>query len=202
MPRHDARHELLDAAERLFAVHGIPNVSDRRIAEAAANTNHSAVRYYFGGRPGLLRALLDRHQDALEPERARLFAESDSLLGDIRALVLPLTTLYAELPIPSWRARFLDQAQHDPTTADLVREVGAVHAPAAKEIVGSVVDRLAHLDRAVVEGRATLMVHIVSSACAEIEGRAERSGEQPPWSQTGTFLCDAIAGMLQAPITR
>lgn len=202
MPRHDARHELLDAAEHLFAVHGIPNVSDRRIAEAAGNTNHSAVRYYFEGRTGLLRALLDRHQEALEPARARLFAESDSLLGDIRALVIPLTTMYAELPTPCWRARFLEQAQHDPPTADLIRVDDGRRAAAAVEIVNSVAERLAHLDRSVVESRARLMVHIVSVSCAEIEERAETSGEEPHWSEAGTFLCDAIAGLLQAPITR
>ena len=53
-----ARNALLDAAERLFAESGVAQVSDRRVAEAAGNTNHSAVRYYFGGREGLLKAMV------------------------------------------------------------------------------------------------------------------------------------------------
>ena len=195
----DTRSALLDAAERLFAEDGIAHVSDRRVAEAAGNTNHSAVRYYFGGREGLLRALVERQLSSVEPERARLFAASDSLLGDLRALVLPVTDALAELPHPSWRARFINQSRHDPLAAGLVHT--AESAPVAAAIVRSVLDRLAHLDREIVEGRAGLMVHIVTTACAQIEERAHRSGEPAQWHGAGRFLCDALAGMLQAPIT-
>ncbi|MBM9459463.1 TetR/AcrR family transcriptional regulator [Nocardioides sp. zg-536] len=196
----NARESLLDAAERLFAEDGIAHVSDRRVAEAAGNTNHSAVRYYFGGREGLLRALLDRQLDSVEPERARLLAASDSLLGDIQALILPVTDDLAALPTPSWRARFLNQVQHDPVAAALLRASGD-RAPAATRIVRSIIERMQHLDRAIAEGRASLMLHVVTTACAQIEERAHRSGEPAQWPGAGHFLCDAIAGMLQAPVT-
>lgn len=200
MARADGRQALLDAAERLFAEHGIHPVSDRQIAEAAGNSNHSAVRYHFGGRPGLLQALVERHQQAVEPERQRLFAASDSLLGDVRALVLPLTTSLTALPTPSWRARFLDQALHDPGTVATLHEVGlgdSVTGLLARSVVG----RLASLDQQIVMARVRLAGHILSTACAEIEERAERSGEPASWTEAGVFLCDAVAGMLQAPVT-
>lgn len=41
------RQALLDSAEELFAAHGIDAVSNRRIAEHAGNSNHSAVNYHF-----------------------------------------------------------------------------------------------------------------------------------------------------------
>ncbi|WP_185994475.1 TetR/AcrR family transcriptional regulator [Nocardioides campestrisoli] len=200
MARPDARGALLDAAERLFAERGIPTVSDRQVAEAAGNTNHSAVRYYFGGREGLLLALVERHRAGLSAEHRRLFAESDSMVGDVRALVLPMTTSFAALPSPSWRARFLDQALHDPPTVSLMRDAGERDSAAA-DIVRSVVARLAHLDPTIVEARARLTTQVVSSTCATIEARAERTGEPARWHEAGSFLCDAIAGMLQAPIT-
>ncbi|MBW9206352.1 TetR family transcriptional regulator [Mumia sp. zg.B53] len=200
MPRPDARHHLLDAAERLFAEQGVHTVSDRQVAEAAGNSNHSAVHYYFGGRTGLLQTLLDRHRAAVEPAQQRLYAQSDSLLGDIRALVIPLVDSLADLPTPSWRARFLDQAVHDPEIRALARG-GAGIFSSTPQIVGSVADRLAYLDRSIVEARARLVAHAVSTACAEIEERAARSSEPARWTEAGTFLCDAIAGMLQAPIT-
>ena len=200
MPRPDGRSALLDAAERLFAEQGILLVSDRKIAEAAGNSNHSAVGYYFGGRTGLLEAMLRRHLEGLEPARKRLFAESDSLDGDVRALVLPVTSAFAELPLPSWRARFLSQAYYDPTAVQLLRGSGD-SAPAARAIFASIVDRLAHLDPAVVAGRAALMTHVVSSACAEVERRVEASGDVTEWDAAGAFLCDALVGMVQAPIT-
>lgn len=199
MPRPDASGPLLDAAERLFAEHGIAQVSDRKIAEEAGNNNHSAVRYYFGGRPGLLEALLDRHLDELEDERALMFARSTSLLDDIRSLVIPVTATFAALPGPSWRARFIQQVFNDPSVVELLR-LRDDRAPVVAQILQSVADRLKHLDRTIVEGRARLMTHLLITACAEIEKDADGDGAQD-WVAAGDFLCDAIAGMLEAPIS-
>jgi AcrR family transcriptional regulator len=193
-----ARTALLDAAERLFAEHGIAPVSDRRVAEAAGNSNHSAVGYYFEGRPGLLRALITRHAAPLEARRLDAFEGSDSLLGDVRSLVIPHVDLLASLPQPSWRARFLHRAAHDPSVEDLMRE----SARSVTVVAHSVVARLDHLDREVVAGRVRLTAHMVSTACAEVETRAQQDGQEPRWAAVGNFLADAIAGMLQAPITR
>ena len=202
MSRSDAaRTALLDAAERLFAESGIAVVSDRKVAESAGNTNHSAVRYYFGGREGLLRAMLTRHLVALEEPRRAMAAGSDSVLGDVRALVLPFTAGLAALPQPSSRARFLAQALHDPTAAGLLLE-SAELAPTAAALTHSVVSRLDHLDAAVVRGRARLMTRIVSTTCADVETQAEREGTDAAWSAVGTFLADALAGMLSAPVTQ
>ncbi len=199
-PSEDARTALLDAAERCFATTGIAQVSDRRVADAAGNTNHSAVRYYFGGREGLLSALIERHLHALEEPRRAMFGRSDSLLGDVRSLVLPTTSVLAGLPRPTSRARFLAQALHDPATAALMRQA-AEHAPAATVIVGSVESRLSHLDRQVVAARVRLVVDMVSTACADVEARAEQQRQPPRWHAVGDLLADAIAGMLLAPIS-
>jgi AcrR family transcriptional regulator len=202
MARSDAaRTALLDAAERLFAEGGIATVSDRRVAEVAGNTNHSAVRYYFGGRDGLLRALIARHLLSLEEPRRALFEASDSLLDDVRSLVVPGTAALDALPRPSRRARFIAQALHDPAAARVFREVGA-GAPTAERILLSVVARLDHLVPAVVRGRASLMTLIVAEACAGVEARAEESGDDPHWPAVGDFLADAITGMLLAPISQ
>lgn len=200
MTRTDGRSELLDAAERLFAQEGIATVSDRRIAEVAGNTNHSAVYYYFDGRAGLLQALVERHLADVEPAQREHLDRSDSLLGDIRALVVPLTDVLAALPVPSWRARFFDLAQHDPATVEIMAaNVGG--ETAAAEALASITTRLAHLDHHVVLRRARLMAHLIGSACADLEARAERLGGPVDWVEAGDFLCDAVAGMLQAPVT-
>ncbi|WP_405096951.1 TetR/AcrR family transcriptional regulator [Micromonospora sp. NBC_01412] len=196
-----ARTALLDAAERLFAEAGIAQVSDRKVAEAAGNTNHSAVHYYFGGREGLLRALIIRHAVELEEPRRRMFERSDSVLDDVRSLVVPFMDAMARLPQPSWRARFLSQAIHDPVTATLMRE-SAESAPTATLIARSAVSRLNHLHPGVVAGRASLITRIVATACAEVEARAERDGQDPRWHSVGDFLSDAIAGMMLAPISQ
>ncbi|MFG1775689.1 TetR/AcrR family transcriptional regulator [Micromonospora sp. NPDC049051] len=196
-----ARTALLDTAERLFAESGIAQVSDRKVAEVAGNTNHSAVRYYFGGREGLLRALIARHMDALERAHWARSDRADSVLGDVRSLVLPAMAVLADLPRPSWRARFLGQALHDPTMRALTREAFE-SAPGVLRIRDSLASRLAHLDPGVVAGRAALIARIVTTAAAEVEARAERDGQDPRWPVVGDFLADAIAGMLSAPVSR
>ena len=202
MARSDAaRTALLDTAERLFAEHGIAQVSDRRVAEAAGNTNHSAVRYYFGGRDGLLRELISRHVRAVEERHARLPAADDSVLGDVRALVVPSMQVLDALPRPSWRGRFIGLALQEPALRDLVR--GALTTlPAMAGTRRSLRARLAHLDPGVAAGRSAMIALIVTTATAEIESRAERDGTAPHWLEAADFLADAIAGMLTAPVTR
>jgi AcrR family transcriptional regulator len=196
-----ARTALLDAAERLFAQQGIAQVSDRKVAEAAGNSNHSAVGYHFGGREGLLRALAERHLAEVEEHSRAMFAEgSASLLDDVRSLVVPVTEVLAALPRPTWRARFVGLALHDPSVSPLMRGTSGI-APTTARIGRSVGARLGHLDPAVVRGRTRLMTSLVGSACAEIEERAERDGTEPDWPAVGDFLSDAITGMLLAPVS-
>ncbi|GAB2473952.1 TetR/AcrR family transcriptional regulator [Xylanimonas ulmi] len=197
MTRTDGRTALLDAAERLFAEQGIPQVSDRKVADAAGHKNHSAVAYYFGSRDGLLRALLDRQTASFEEARERLFTQSDSLLGDVRSFVLPMTQTFAALPTPSWRARFLARTLGDANAAARGREV-LESTPLTLKIGASLLSRMTHVDRAIAVGRARLMTRIMIDTCADVE-RAAEGGEDPRWEAVGQFLADAITGMLQAP---
>lgn len=201
MPRVDASRPLLDAAERLFAEAGIAHVSDRRIAEVAGNSNHSAVRYYFGGREGLLRALVTRHLEQLDPPRRAAFAESDSLRGDIRAMVVPVTTVLASLPAPSWRARFLNQAYRDPATLQALGAADDLSVMGVR-VYESIVARLSHIDRDIVQARARLLGDLMATVCARTEAEVAESGDVEEWGAAADFLCDALAGMLAAPVTR
>src|SRR3954470_13961446 len=55
----DARHRLLDAAERLLREQGYEQVSVRAVNKAAG-MNPAAVHYHFGSKPELVTALLER----------------------------------------------------------------------------------------------------------------------------------------------
>src|ERR1700712_1647835 len=48
---------LMEVAERLFATRGIEAVTLREIQQAAGQSNTSVIRYHFGSRDGLSRAL-------------------------------------------------------------------------------------------------------------------------------------------------
>src|SRR5581483_4320392 len=61
----DVRKKLLDAARDLFPRYGYRGVSSRQIG-AAAGVNFAMIRYYFGGKPGLYREML---QGVSQPAR-------------------------------------------------------------------------------------------------------------------------------------
>ncbi len=71
----ETRDEILDAAERLFALEGIEGVSLRRVGVAAGAANHVAVQYHFGGKRELVRAIFERRLPSLEVRRAGALAE-------------------------------------------------------------------------------------------------------------------------------
>ncbi len=86
---------LISAAEQLFAERGSDQVSLREITAAAGATNASAVQYHFGGRSGLVRALLAKHDPAVERRRHELLDAYEAAgEPDVRrlaeALVRPL----------------------------------------------------------------------------------------------------------------
>ena len=71
----NTREQLLDAAERLFLESSIDEVSLRAIVRAAGQKNQSALQYHFGGRGGLINAMLERRMAQLEVRRAELLDE-------------------------------------------------------------------------------------------------------------------------------
>ncbi|MEE4302319.1 MAG: helix-turn-helix domain-containing protein [Pseudomonadales bacterium] len=95
----ETRARLLDAAERLFAEKGLHGTSAREIVAAAGQRNESAIQYHFGGREGLVDALVARRVAAIEAARnARLDAllETDAA-PDVRALLACLVDPVVEL---------------------------------------------------------------------------------------------------------
>lgn len=67
--KRQTREALLDAAEELFASEGVASVSLASITQLAKQRHGGAIHYYFGGRNGLLEAILDRHQAVLDEMR-------------------------------------------------------------------------------------------------------------------------------------
>lgn len=95
------RDDLITAAERLFAERGSDVVSLREINAAAGSTNASAIQYHFGGRAGLIRAVLAKHDVTIEARRhALLDAYEAAGHDDLRALGAALVEpLAAELGV-------------------------------------------------------------------------------------------------------
>jgi len=100
----DTKTRLLDAAETLFADHGIAETSLRDIT-AHAEANLAAVNYHFGGKDGLLAAVFDRRLRPVNQERLELLDAFERAAGDGP---VPLDQiLYANLAPPF---RMLDES--------------------------------------------------------------------------------------------
>ena len=74
MPRNadETRAQLIRAAERLFAERGVESVSLREINREADQRNATALQYHFDDRRGLVRAILAKHEPAIEASRHAL----------------------------------------------------------------------------------------------------------------------------------
>jgi len=69
------QEQIVRAAERLFARHGIEGVSLRQIGAAAGNGNNSAVQYHFGSKDQLIQAIFEDRLPRLHERRKLLIAE-------------------------------------------------------------------------------------------------------------------------------
>ena len=74
MPRNadETREKLIRTAERLFAERGVESVSLREINREADQRNATALQYHFDDRQGLVRAILAKHEPAIEASRHAL----------------------------------------------------------------------------------------------------------------------------------
>jgi TetR/AcrR family transcriptional regulator, regulator of cefoperazone and chloramphenicol sensitivity len=84
-----SRERLLHAALALFAQQGFAKTSTREIAEAAG-TNLAAIKYYFGDKAGLYRAVFFELQSAPEEEIQRFGGAQLSLRDALRGLYIGL----------------------------------------------------------------------------------------------------------------
>jgi TetR/AcrR family transcriptional regulator len=129
----DVRKKLLDAARVLFPRYGYRGVSSRQIG-AAAGVNFAMIRYYFGGKPGLYREML---QAALQPARETLDAMSPQSPEHIADVLENMTRAWAANP---WVAGFV------------VREVLAPDGPMRAMFLREFPERLAPVVERMVEG--------------------------------------------------
>ncbi|MDA0565708.1 TetR family transcriptional regulator [Streptomonospora sp. S1-112] len=202
------RETLLDAAERLFAEHGLAQVSNRQISQEAGQGNNTAVSYHFGSKAGLVRAIVRRHAGEIERIRGAmvrrvLAAERSPGVRDwVACTVEPLARHLADLGIPSWYARFSAQAVSDPAG----REAVAAEAMASPAIVrvGEELRRcLPDLPAEVRAERQEMARLLIVHTMAERE-RALAQGEHTPrdsWQRAAAGVTDALTGVWLAPVT-
>lgn len=92
----ETRQKILDAAEALFARHGLYGVTVRNVADLAG-VDTALIHYYFGTKAGLFDAVFERRAGAINHARLTAMEEYERSAGDrlsvegaIRAFLSPI----------------------------------------------------------------------------------------------------------------
>ena len=101
----DTKARILDAAEKLFASHGIEG-SGLRLITRKAGVNLAAINYHFGSKENLVGAVLSRVILTLSRERDSLLEEAGAKTGDsglrvediVRAFMMPWVSFRNKQP--------------------------------------------------------------------------------------------------------
>ena len=203
------RHELLLAAERLFALHGLKGVSLRQIVAATRQRNISTVHYHFGSRDALAFAICDLRMPQIEAQRSARIAHFLDLPPPPaeRACALMRIVIEPSLePILASRGRshFRRLLAHAfvSDVVDLRAYIEGRYDLAIRQTASLLRQELPHLSRETFATRWALLIRAVTYLLANLEARAElvswRMGKAILDSETSAMAA-AFAGFFAGP---
>jgi len=189
--------QLLLAAERLFAEHGLAGVSLRQISIEAGSSNNSAIRYHFGSKEDLLRAIFTYRLNDLMQRRALLKARAnpDDLRAQLEAHVLPLIEL-AESPDSSY-VSFIEQLQRAGAFDVFTHQSNAMKSN--EEFTSGMQRLLPHIPEPARSMRIQQAQDIAVHLAAERERAIRRNDTVVPFALFVSGVVDGLAGFLEVP---
>jgi AcrR family transcriptional regulator len=190
---------LIEVAERLFAGRGIEAVTLKEIQQAAGQSNASVIRYHFGSRDGLIRALVSYRQASLAADRQQMLAamREQGKEADPRAvvwlLVRPLANSIAagEMFVP-----FLARLSEDPRARSDYWPEHVDDEWTQEQLEELVEAALQDFPERVRRGR-TFQLYI---SLINVLAAAARAGHGLSEAQLHNYV-DAWVGMLTAPVS-
>ena len=197
---------ILNAAERLYAEHGVFAVSNRQVSEAAGQGNNAAVGYHFGTKTDLVRAIEHKHRGPIEELREQMIAglgDSGELRAWVACLVCPLTDHLAALGNPTWYARFAAQVMTDPSYHNIVVR-DALSSQSLVQVIEGMNRCLPDLPDEIRAERNVMARNLLMHSCADRERALAQGGAVPrtSWRGAASGLIDAIVGLWLAPVTQ
>jgi AcrR family transcriptional regulator len=189
--------QLLLAAERLFAEHGLAGVSLRQISIEAGSSNNSAIRYHFGSKDDLLRAIFAYRLSDLMQRRALLKARANpaDLRAQLEAHILPLIEL-AESPDSSY-VSFVEQLQRMGAVEVFMHQSDAMKSQ--EEFTSGMQRLLPHIPEPARSMRIQQAQDLAVHLAAERERAIRRNDKVVPFALFVSGVVDGLAGFLQVP---
>ena len=206
MTRQLGKQALLDAAAVLMDERGVDNVTVHDISQASGHRNRSAVRYHFGSRDAVIRAVIARSMDPVDSER-------NALLDHLETTGAPLTPrsvmevavgpLARQLRTAEGRRylRLCAQLISHPRFMGDARDALAVNSSTARCVrhLGAAVS---HLPPPIAAERGGQIIGFIVRACADQARLMDADPPARPVLPVEAFtvnLVDAVLAILQAP---
>lgn len=184
MATTQTRIALIDAATRAFADDGVLGASLVEITRQAGQRNRGAVHYHFGGRDGLLVAVLDQHAGFLSERQGELLAAARAAPdGDLTAVIEAVVRPAVELAEAGWRGRCYlvilgELVEQDPATQE-ERVVDALVRTGGYEVYDLLARRMPPMADDLRAERLALLTSFVLGSVARRARAVETPGARP-----------------------
>jgi AcrR family transcriptional regulator len=192
------KEQIVQAAERLFAEHGVDGVSLRQIGAAAGNANNSAVQYHFGSKEQLIRAIFEYRQPRIRERRALLIAEHRP--ADLRTWVgcqVRAVLEQSELAGSHYMGFIAMLHQHGRRDAFAqLRAEARAETRAYHEAIGAF---LGHIPEPLRAQRISQAMALIVQVAANRE--QARAADILPFALELNNLLDGVVGFLEAPVS-
>ncbi len=207
--RDNTRHQLIMAAEKLFAEAGIDGVSLRQINVAAGQKNSSAAHYHFGSKSALILSIYEQRMQSVNERRVRQLeqAVAAGLQQDVRTLVSVIVLpIVAEIDADTSGGnyiRFMAQAIGHPQL-DLVELWKQEHSGGLSEAIRLLYEALPDIPEVLVGQRFGLAFEQIVHALADREKLRTARKTGPFEIDAELFvqnLIDVITGSMSAPVS-
>jgi AcrR family transcriptional regulator len=195
------KEQIVRAAERLFAEHGLEGVSLRQIGAAAGNGNNSAVQYHFGSKEALVRAIFEYRLPRYDERLTFLIAER--VPDDLRAwtdCIVRAMLEQAEMR-DSWYLSFVAMLHHH-QRQDVFAELPETVQLSTLSLYDNVAACLSHIPEPLRTYRVTQALVLILHAGADRERIARDGGSPLPFAVEASALVDGMVGFLDAPVSQ
>jgi AcrR family transcriptional regulator len=194
------KQQIVLAAERLFAEHGLEGVSLRQISAAAGNGNNTAVQYHFGTKERLVQEIFECRLPGLNERRRLLVARRrpDGLRAWVECHVLPVLE-QGEQEGSHYLSFVAMLQQHG--RRDLFERLPAELARPTTDFVERIGSLLPHVPEPLRGHRIAQALAFGVHAAAQRERTRAGGGPVLPFAVHVGDLLDALVGFLQAPVS-
>ncbi|MFF8022041.1 TetR/AcrR family transcriptional regulator [Streptomyces sp. NPDC007896] len=200
MVQPSVKEQIVLAAERLFAEHGLDGVSLRQISTAAGNGNNTAVQYHFGTKQHLVQEIFEYRLPELNERRGLLVARRrpDDLRSWVECHLLPV--LEQGEQEGSHYLSFVAMLQQY-GRRDVFERLSAELSRPTTDFVERIGTLLPHIPEPLRRHRIAQALAFGVHAASERERTRARGGHVLPFAVHVGDLLDGLVGFLQAPVS-